>query len=90
MHKLCSILNPAYIKRFKNKLDGRVTSSNSGLQSTVNEMKATFDDRYNTIDREINTIKSSVGSAKYGLTSQIRQINVSYVNKILWRSLKQF
>ena len=40
-------------------------------------MKATFDDRYNTMDGEINTIRSTIGSVKYGLTSQIRQINVS-------------
>ena len=40
-------------------------------------MKASFDDKYNTIDREINSIRSSVGSAKNGLTNQIRQINVS-------------
>ena len=40
-------------------------------------MKATFDDRYNIMDGEINTIRSTIGSVKYGLTSQIRQINVS-------------
>ena len=40
-------------------------------------MKAAFDDRYNIMDGEINTIRSTIGSVKYGLTSQIRQINVS-------------
>ena len=74
---LCNILNAEYIKRFQNKLDSRVVSSNSEIQSTVNEMKATFDDRYNIMDGEINTIRSTIGSVKYGLTSQIRQINVS-------------
>ena len=78
---LCKILNAEYIKRFQDKLDSRVVSSNSEIQSTVKEMKATFDDKYNTIDREINSIRSSVGSAKYGLTSQIRQINVSWARK---------
>ena len=86
MHKLCSIIYSAYNKRFKDKIESRGISSNSEIQSTVNEMKASFDDKYNTIDREINTIRSSVGSLKYGLTSQIRQINVSLVNKILQRS----
>ena len=78
---LCNILNAEYIKRFQNKLDSRVVSSNSEIQSTVNEMKAAFDDRYNIMDGEINTIRSTIGSVKYGLTSQIRQINVSWARK---------
>ena len=71
---------------FKEKLDSRVTTStHSEIQSSVNAMRSRFDDKYETIDDEISTIRSSIGSVKYGLTSQIRQINVSYIDEIFVR-----
>ena len=70
----------------KEKLDSRfTTSTQSEIQSSVNAMRSTFDDKYETIDDELSTIRSSIGSVKYGLTSQIRKINVSYIDEIFVR-----
>ena len=56
-----------------------MTTAQNEINSNVDEMAATFNDKYETIDNEIDQIRSSVGSAKNGLTSQIRQINVSFI-----------
>ena len=58
-----------------------MTSAQDEINSNVHEMAATIDDKYETIEEEISEIRS----AKNGSTSQIRQINVSYVYKILLR-----
>ena len=60
-------------------MERKVTSAQNEINSNVDEMAATFNDKYETIDNEIDQIRSSVGSAKNGLTSQIRQINVSFI-----------
>ena len=52
------------------------------MKSNMNDITEKLNDKYNTIDDEISTIRSSVGSVKNGLTSQIRQINVSLVFKL--------
>ena len=52
------------------------------MKSNVNDITAKLDDKYDSIDDEISTIRSSVGTVKNGLTSQIRQINVSSIFKL--------
>lgn len=56
-----------------------MTTAQNEIKTNVDEMAATVDDKYEAMDKEINQIRSSVGSAKNGLTSQIRQINVSFI-----------
>ena len=56
-----------------------MTSAQNEINSNANEMAAKFNDKYEAIEDEISKIRSSVGSAKNGLTSQIRQINVSFI-----------
>ena len=55
-----------------------MTTAQNEMISNVDEMAAKFNDKYEAIEDEISKIRSSVGSAKNGLTSQIRQINVSF------------
>ena len=61
-----------------------MTTAQNEMISNVDEMAAKFNDKYEAIEDEISKIRSSVGSAKNGLTSQIRQINVSFNFKLYY------
>ena len=52
------------------------------LQTSIEEITATIEDRDGIVDTEFETIRSSVESVKSALTSEIQQINVSLVNSI--------
>ena len=52
------------------------------LQTSIEEITATIEDRDGIVDAEFETIRSSVESVKSALTSEIQQINVSLVNSI--------
>ena len=65
-------------------MERKVTSAQNEINSNANEMAAKFNDKYEAIEDEISKIRSSVGSAKNGLTSQIRQINVSFIFKYIF------
>ena len=61
-----------------------MTSAQNEINSNVDEMATRFGDKYEAMDKEISQIGSSVGSAKNGLTSQIRRINVSFIFDIFY------
>ena len=49
------------------------------IKTSIEEIRATIQDRDEIVDDELKTIRSSVESVKSGLTSQIQQVNVSLV-----------